>query len=241
MENSLPVALSRQDALWRQMDMIATNLANANTAGYKADRMIFSEFVDRTSPKDPPLSLVHDMTFLRDMSEGPIGDTGNPLDLAISGDGFFTVQTAKGPRYTRHGAFQLNNQSQITSLSGNPLLGAGGAPIQVPQGTETITITRDGTVSADGSTIGQIQLVSFASPQALVKEGNDLYDAKKQQPAPPVNAEIHQGSIEGSNVQGVVEMTRMINVVRNYQAANRLVETEHRRILDAIDGIVGKT
>lgn len=221
------------------MDGIATNLANVNTAGFKAEQMIFAEFVERTSRAGEPLSLVHDVSFLRDMSEGTMIGTGNPLDLAISGDGFFAVQTADGPRYTRHGAFRLDNLGQVVTLSGDPVQGAGGAPILVPQGTATITITRDGTVSADGNPIGQIQVVGFQAPQALTKEGNDLYNAEGQQPTPPANAEILQGTIEGSNVQGVVEMTRMIDVVRSYEAANRVIETEHRRILESIEAIVG--
>ena len=239
MENSLPVALSRQAVLARQMDVIATNLANASTAGFKAEHMIFSEFVEPASTTGEPLSMVHDTTLLRDMSEGTISGTDNPLDLAISGDGFFAVQTADGPRYTRHGAFRLDNLGQIVSVSGDPVQGVGGAPILVPQGTSTITITRDGTVSADSTPIGQIQLSAFEAPQALKKEGNDLYDAGDQQPVPPADAEVLQGMIEGSNVEGVVEMTRMIDVVRSYQSANRLIENEHRRILDSIEAIVG--
>jgi len=241
MENSLSVVLSRQTVLQRQMEAIATNLANANTAGFKAESMVFTEFLEPTARKDGPLSLVHDVTFLRDMSEGNMTGTENPFDLAISGDGFFTVRTANGERYTRHGAFQLDNLGQMVTLAGDPVLGTGGAPIVVPPGTAAVTITQDGTVSADAAQIGKVQVVTFEAPQALSKDGNGLYDPEGQAPQPSDEARVLQGTIENSNVQGVVEMTRMIDVVRSYQAAVRMADTEHQRIRDAIDVILGKS
>ena len=174
MENSLPVLLSRQGVLKRQMETIATNLANANTAGFKAEVMIFKEFEERTGEAGGKLSMVHDVTYLRDISQGEIRGTDNPLDLAISGEGFFVVEAPQGERYTRHGAFQLDNLGQLITLTGDPVLGAGGAPIVVPPGTERITITRDGTVSADGQEIGAVQVVTFEAPAALFKEGDSL-------------------------------------------------------------------
>jgi len=241
MENSFPVALSRQQVLARQMDTIATNLANINTAGFKAEQMIFTEFLDRTGIADgQPLSMVHDVAFLRDMSEGPLHETGNPLDLAIHGDGFFVIETDNGPRYTRHGAFQLDNQGRIVTLEGRPVLNETDSPIFVPPDTSTITIARDGTVSADTQVIGKIQVVTFETPQLLSKEGNGLYDAGEQRPQPAGEAEIMQGMIETSNVQAVAEMTRMIKVLRSYQSAAQLAETEHQRIMSAIEAIIGR-
>ncbi len=165
--------------------------------------------------------------------------TNNPLDLAISGDGYFAVQAPQGECFTRLGAFQLDNLGQLVTLAGAPVLGAGGAPITVPPSTSTITITRDGTVSADAVEIGNLRVVGFAEPQALSKDGGGLYDPKGQIPQPATDSEVLQGMIEGSNVKGVVEMTRMIEVVRSYQAAGKMAENEHRRILDAIEIIVG--
>ncbi len=239
MENTLSVVLSRQGVLARQMEMIATNLANTNTAGFKAEAIIFSEFLEPTAPRDDPLSMVHDVSFLRDMSEGNMTGTDNPLDLAISGEGFFAIDTPQGERFTRHGAFQLDNTGQIVTLAGAPLRGEGGAPIVVPPEASTITITRDGTVSADAAEIGRIEVVAFDQPQALSKDGNGLYDPKNQPSRAADNPTILQGMIEGSNVKGVAEMTRMIDVVRNYQSAGRMAETEHKRILEAIDVIIG--
>ena len=239
MENSLSVVLSRQGVLTRQLDVIATNLANANTSGFKAESIVFSEFLEPTTDSSPALSMVHDVTYLRDMSEGTMKSTNNPLDLAISGEGYFAVQAPQGERFTRLGAFQLNNLGQLVTLSGAPVLGAGGAPIAIPREASTITITRDGTVSADEAEIAKLRIVNFEAPQALSKDGGGLYDPKDQTPQPATDAEVLQGMIEGSNVKGVVEMTRMVEVVRSYQAAGKMAENEHRRILDAIDIILG--
>jgi flagellar basal-body rod protein FlgF len=238
MENSLIIALARQSVLGRQMDVIATNLANLETSGFKSEHMIFAEHLEKTSDGEI-LSLVHDVSFVRDLSEGHMVGTQSPLDLAIHGDGYFVVDTPEGERYTRHGVFQLDDTGQIVTTEGNPVLSSGGGPILVPLETSTITITRDGTVSADAEEIGKIKRVSFADPQALSKIGSGLYDAVGQTPQAAPDAEILQGMVENSNVKGVVEMTRMIDTVRSYQAAAKLADTEHERILDAIDALVG--
>ncbi len=237
MENSLTIALSRQSVLSRQMDVIATNLANLETAGFKAENMIFTELLEQTAEGEV-LSLVHDVSFVRDLSEGPMVGTQSPLDLAIHGQGYFVVDTPDGERYTRHGVFQLDDGGQIVTTEGHPVLNNGGAPIVVPLDTSRITITRDGTISADAQEIGQIKLVSFESPQALSKIGSGLYEAIDQTPTTDPDSEVLQGMVENSNVKGVVEMTRMIDTVRSYQAAAKLADTEHQRILDAIEALV---
>ncbi len=237
MENSLTVALARQSVLGRQMDVIATNLANLETAGFKAENMIFTEHLEQTAEGEI-LSLVHDVGFVRDLSEGPMVGTQSPLDLAIHGQGYFAVETPDGERYTRHGVFQLDDSGQIVTTEGHPVLNSGGAPITVPLETSTITITRDGTVSADAEEIGKIKLVGFENPQALSKTGSGLYEAIDQTATSDPDSEVLQGMVESSNVKGVVEMTRMVDTVRSYQAAAKLADTEHQRILDAIDALV---
>ncbi len=236
MENSLTIALARQSVLDRQMDVIATNLANLETAGFKAEHMIFSELIEQTSDEEF-LSIVHDVSFVRDLSEGPFTGTHSPLDLAIHGDGYFVVDTPDGERYTRHGVFQLDDNGKIVTTEGHPVLGSGGAPIAIPLDATDITITRDGTISADTNEIGRIKLVRFDDPQALSKAGSGLYDAEGQTPQPASDSEVVQGMVESSNVKGVVEMTRMIDTVRAYQAAAKLADTEHQRILGAIEAL----
>lgn len=237
MENSLTIALARQSVLERQMDVIATNLANLETAGFKSEHMIFTEHLEQTDDGEI-LSLVHDVSFMRDLSEGPMVGTQSPLDLAIHGDGYFAIDTEEGERYTRHGVFQLDDGGQVVTTEGHPVLNNAGAPITVPLNSSSITITRDGTISADAQEIGRIKLVSFDDPHALSKIGSGLYDAEGQTPLPAPDAEILQGMIENSNVKGVVEMTRMVDTVRSYQAAAKLADTEHQRILDAIEALV---
>lgn len=236
MENSLTIALARQSVLARQMDVIATNLANLETAGFKSEHMIFTELIEQTSEEEF-LSIVHDVSFVRDLAEGPLTGTHSPLDLAIHGDGYFVVDTPDGERYTRHGVFQLDDNGNIVTTEGHPVLGSSGAPIAIPLDATDIAITRDGTISADTNEIGRIKLVRFDDPQALSKVGSGLYDAKEQTPQPANGSEVLQGMVENSNVKGVVEMTRMIDTVRAYQAAAKLADTEHQRILDAIEAL----
>lgn len=237
MENSLVVALARQGVMTRQMEVIATNLANLTTAGFKAESLVFTEHLARTGDRQEALSLVHDVSVTRNLAAGPITETGNPLDLAIRGPGYFPVQTPDGPRYTRNGTFQLDDSGQIVTSEGHPLLGAGGAPMTVPPNASSIAFARDGTLSADAGPIGRLQVIQFENEQALTKLGGNLYDAGDQTPQPAPDAEIVPGAVEGANVSGVSEITRMIDTVRGYQAAARMAESEHQRILDAIEAL----
>ncbi len=237
MENSLTIALARQSVLERQMDVISTNLANLQTAGFKSENMIFSELIEKTDTGDF-LSIVHDVGFVRDLEEGPMVGTNSPLDLAIHGKGYFVVETPDGQRYTRHGIFQLDATGNIVTTEGHKLLNTGGAAITVPLDAGIISISRDGVISADAEEIGLIKLVRFDNEQALTKVGSGLYDAEGQTPRNAADAEILQGMVENSNVNGVVEMTRMIDTVRAYQAAGKLADSEHQRILDAIESLM---
>ena len=236
MENSLTIALARQTVLSRQMDVIATNLANITTSGYKAEQMIFTEIIETTSVGEF-ISIVHDVGVVRDLAEGPMTETDNPLDMAIHGEGFFVIQTPDGDRYTRHGVYLLDPGGRIVNTEGHLLLGSGGVAITIPIDTSTISIARDGTISADAREIGQIKIVRFANEQALTKIGSGLLDAGTQIPEPATDAQVIQGMIETSNVKGVTEMTQMINTVRSYQAAAKLADTEHQLILDAIEAL----
>lgn len=237
MENTLTVALARQSVLARQMDVIATNLANLETAGFKSENMIFSEIIEETSEGEF-LSIVHDVSFFRDVGEGPLVGTSAPLDLAVHGEGYFAVETTEGERYTRHGNFQLDDTGRIVTSDGHAVLNSGGAPIVIPPDAGDITVTRDGTVSANDAPIGQLKLVRFDDEQLLTKLGNGLYDAAGLPPLPATDSQVLQGMIEKSNVNGVVEITRMIDTVRSYEAAAKLADTEHQRILDAIEALM---
>src|SRR3984893_1843209 len=196
MENALLIGLSRQMVLERQMDVVANNVANVNTTGYKADRSLFQEFLtsgahqDNFLTADRRISYVQDRATFHDFSQGPTEETKNPLDVAVDGGGFLVVQTPAGERYTRDGALQINNQGQLVTAGGNPVLGSSG-PIVFQPTDKQVSIAADGNVTVlEGinridSVRGKLRLVSFAQAQRLLKEGSNLYSAGQGAAAQP--------------------------------------------------------
>ena len=237
MESPWLIAISRQVALRREMDVVANNIANVNTPAYKAERMLFSEYMVRPQ-KDAPLSFVEDKGMIRDLREGQLTKTGNPLDLALSGDGFFLVETEGGQRFTRSGRFQLNADGQIVNQLGHPVLSATGQPIIIPPDATDIAIAPDGVVSADTTAVGRIGVVNFDNPRAMRREANNIY-ATEEAPAPVEGARVLQGMLEESNVNAIQEMTNMIEVHRAYASNQRALQDEHERMRRAIRTIVG--
>ena len=238
MQNATYIALSRQMALQRQMDVVANNMANLSTPAFKGEQMIFSQYLVQP-PGNGPLAFVEDAGTVRDTRQGPITKTGNPLDFAISGQGFFSIQTPLGTRFTRNGHFQLDPQGQIVTGDGYALLADSGQPIIAPNNTRDISVAPDGTISVSqaGTTtqavIGKVQLVDFAVPQAVTPGANGLW-ATDQTPQ-PANGSLQQGMIEESNVQAVVELTRMMDVTRQSGMVKNFVDEEDQRRGNAID------
>ena len=244
MENMLLVGLSRQMTLERQMDVVANNVANINTTGFKADRSLFEEYLrspaheDNFARADRRVSFVQDRATFHDFAAGPSEQTKNPLDVAIDGGGFLVVQTPAGERYTRDGSFQINNQGQLVNASGYPVLGSGG-PIQFQQTDKQINIAADGNVTViEGagrvdSVRGKLRMVKFASPQALVKEGSNLYSGGAAQADTASRA--RQGYVEKSNVNSVLEMSRLIEVNRTYTQIASMLQQQHDLHRSAID------
>jgi len=238
MQNPTYIALSSEMALQRQADVVANNLANLSTPAFKGEEMLFSQFLLQP-PGSQPLAFVQDAGTARDLRQGPITNTGNPLDLAVQGPGYFTVQSPLGVRYTRNGHFQLDAQNQIVTNDGYPVLANSGLPIQVPSNAKDITIAHDGTISAsqNGSTaqvsVGRLQLVDFAVPQAVVPAANGLY--LTDQATQPATGTVQQGTIEESNVQAVVELTRLMAVTRASGNIKNFLDEESQRHLNAID------
>lgn len=241
MENPSYIALSQQLALRRQMDVIANNLANAATPSYKAERILFSELVAGHAPysgqngANAALSFVDEIGTLRDISTGNLTQTSNTFDLAINGPGYFVIETPAGQRYTRQGSFRLDAQGQIVTADGYPLLDQSNRPIAVPQGQARIEVTTTGQVATESGTLGQIRLVTFENEQAMKKAGAGLYESDADPLPPDPKSEIRQGMIEGSNVRSVFEITNMIDVLRRYQAAQRIIESEQELERKAID------
>ena len=236
MENAGYIALSRQMTLRREMDVIANNMANLNTPAYKGQSMLFVEYLE-TSDTGEKMSFVQDVSLVRNLTEGQMTSTDNPLDVAISGEGYFEIETPVGPRYTRDGVFQLNGNGEVVTASGQRVLGEGGTPITLPPNSAGVTITRDGTISTDQGPAGRLRVVRFENEQAMVKMEDGLYDADGQDPRPAEGAEVMQGMVEGSNVQGIIELTRMIETVRSYAATGKLVNDEHELLRRAIQAL----
>lgn len=246
MQNALLIGLSRQVVLERQMDVVANNLANINTNGFKAERSVFQEFLntgaheDNFQARDRRVSFVQDRAAYHDLSGGPLEETKNPLDIAIDGNAFLVVQTPQGERFTRDGSLTVNAQGQLVNGSGYPVLGTGG-PIVLQPTDKQLSFSPDGRVSVlEGTSVidsqrGKLRLVNFARPQSLQKEGGNLFSATTDQGAPDTKSMIRQGFVEKSNVNSVMEMTKMIEVSRTYSQIASLLQQQGDLHKNAID------
>jgi flagellar basal-body rod protein FlgF len=239
MDNSAYVALSRQTALSRQIDVIANNIANSSTPAFKGESVLFSEFLQKTGSGDS-VSMVRDKGTSRNTAEGPMQATGNSLDFAIRGDGYFVVQTADGNRYTRAGNFTLDSQGRLVTHDGDPILTTNSQPIQVRPTDGEITVSKDGTVSAGRRVLGRIDVVTFENPQQLRTRAGGLYESSEA-PTSVAKPQVLQGMIEGSNVQPVLEITRMIDLMRSFKSSQVMLETENDRQRRAISTIVSSS
>lgn len=226
MDNTLLIGLSQQMAMRRQMDIIANNMANMSTTAFKAEDVLLEEYpveVDTGDLQPLELSFVEDMSVIRNMTEGRLQTTGGSLDLAISGDAFFTVSTPEGERYTRNGHFMLDADGRIVTQDGRPLLGESGTEFVIRPDETDISIAHDGTLSTSAGTKGRIALVQFTNPSDMETIGSSLYKTD-QTPEPAQGAKITQGSLEESNVEPIVEMTKMLEMVRAYQSVTNMME-----------------
>lgn len=229
MQNAQLVSLSRQVALERQMDVVANNLANINTTGFKAESLMMGAVTMPTAADNDfggdntQVSYTEDWASIHDMTNGPLDQTGNPLDVAISGPGFLTVQTPQGTRYTRNGALALDASGTLVDFDGNPIVGDGG-PIHFTAADTNIAIAKDGTITSSQGTKGKLAIVEFADAQQLTRDGHNLWNGTGG--TPPKTTTIVQGAIEKSNVSGVTEMANMIRVERAYQQMADLMQQQ---------------
>jgi flagellar basal-body rod protein FlgF len=229
MENALLVGLSRQMALSNELDVIANNIANIDTTGFKSDNAAFGEYLmprasDQDFPgKDRRVSFVQDRATWIDFSPGAITHTGDPLNVAIDGNAYLTVQTPRGQRYTRNGALSTNAEGQLVTGEGYQVLGENG-PITLQSTDHDVAISPNGIVTVrEGSSTadsprGRLQLVGFDRPQSLQKDGGSTFLAPAGVNAgpPPAGTRLIQGALERSNVNAVAEMARMIQITRSY-------------------------
>jgi flagellar basal-body rod protein FlgG len=227
-----------------RLESVSQNLANVNTPGYKAERLVFEVRpldLDVHAALDPVLgetaAQVMAVASVRDFSQGPVRLSGNPLDLAINGRGFFAVTTPRGERYTRQGAFARDAEGYLVTASGNRVQGEGG---DLRLGDGEVAIAEDGTVTVDDEVVGRIRVVDAGDPPALVAEGASLFvpvrGAAAAAPLPADAVRLQAGAIEGANVDPVAGLVELIEVARGFdsymQALRRIDELAGRAITD---------
>lgn len=228
MNSGMYSALSGNVAAMKRLEIISNNLANANTPGFKKDRMLFESMLNgNVNPPAVPNGktadpiLQKDSVFI-DYSQGPVAQTGNTFDLAIDGDGFFAVNTPNGTAYTRQGNFRMAGDGTLVTVDGFPVMGQNG-PINI-QGSR-VEIDAQGVVTVDGTQAGTINIVDFPKPYKLTKGEGTLFTPANPQVTPQAaKAEIRQGYLEGSNVETIGEMVRMIETNRYFEACSKVIQ-----------------
>ena len=230
MDNALYVGLSRQIVLRREMDIVANNIANLDTNGFKVESLM-----QKTEPTEPavtlggprPVKFVAADGVARDFGQGTLSKTGAPLDMAIDGQGFFHVQGPNGPRFTRDGGFTTDPTGRLVTQAGLPVLDEGGGEIVIDAEKGEVSIGPDGSMSQGEERVGKVGMFTFANPGALEKSGDNLFrNASNLTPQPATDARLRQGMLESSNVKPVLEITRMVEVSRAYEQTTRMMDSE---------------
>lgn len=234
MPNTIFAGLSQQIAVERQMEIVANNIANASTPGYRAQHIVFSEYMKGGNSQvdvegGDKLSLVLDYGHYQSNLQGSIKQTANPLNIALEGPGYIGVQTNDGVAFTRAGNFKLDGNGDLITAHGDRISSLGGGTLTIPAEAQEIKISQDGTISTELGIVGQIMINEFENDQELEAIGHGLYSAGDDQGIPATDTIAIQGAIEGSNVQAVVEITRMIEILRSYQRTQSMINTEHER------------
>jgi flagellar basal-body rod protein FlgF len=225
--------LNRQSGLMREMEVVANNIANASTTGFRREGVVFSEYVAALG-QDPSLSMAHASGRHVDLSQATLTQTGGSFDFAIQGEGFFLVETPQGERLTRAGSFTPNAEGEVVTPDGHRLLDAGGAPVFVPPDAR-IALGSDGTLSADGAPLAQIGLWRPVDPMALRHQSGTLFEGGEIEPVE--GGTIVQGMLEESNVQPVSEIARMIEVQRAYELGQKFLDAEDDRVRGVIQAL----
>jgi flagellar basal-body rod protein FlgF len=218
MDSIAAMAASGMRSRMESLDLLANNIANASTGGYKADREFYSLYAAADADADNGTTMPVIEKQYTDLSQGMLQPTGNSLDVALSGAGFFAVQGPGGPLYTRNGNFRLASDGKLISAEGYPVRGTGGAAITLP-GTQPIEISSDGTVMQGGKAIGQLQIADFTSGAGLAKQGNNYFRAADPagQVAIPQGTSVEQGKLEASNSGTAESAVRLISIMRQFE------------------------
>lgn len=234
MQASLYVALSAQVALEKRLSTVALNVANAGTAGYRADALKFETFLSNAGQGNVAFSSVGETFIAR--NAGQLTRTDNPLDVAVEGDAWLGIETATGTVYTRDGRLQMVESGEVQTLAGNPVLDAGGTPILLNPDDGPPLITRDGMITQNDFQVGAIGLFAIEANARLTRHGNS--GVVPDRPAEPVldftENGVVQGHVEGSNVNPMLELTKLIMVSRTFDSASAMIEKSESALQEAI-------
>lgn len=240
MDNINYIALSRQMALWKQMDIVSNNMANMNTSGFKQDDALFTSFLvetpEATGIGRTPLYFTEDYGSFQNFTEGAFEETGNTFDLAIKGDAFFCLETSAGEMYTRKGQFSLDSDGKLVTNDGAIVLSENNEPFFFAPGETEITITESGDVMTENGVIGRLKLATFADNQKLLKVAGTMFENTdgNLMEIGNNNIRVAQGVIEKSNVNPIEEMTKLIKVQRSYEYVQQMIDNEHDRLSNTI-------
>ena len=239
MDISSYVLLSQETALRRRMDVAANNLANMNTVGFKREQPVFREYVEKTDSAVKPAkqtSFVLDYGAVHDFSQGGFQATGNPLDLMIEGQGYFSVQASDGSTaYTRAGQLKMLPTGELATSSGNKVLGEGGKPITIPQeAANQVSIGKDGTVNGPGGPFGRVTVTQF-DEAGVDPRGDGLFSGTGGRELPSEQTHLVSGGLEGSNVNAIQETTDMVEILRADQTSQNLSQSMNDMRKSAID------
>jgi flagellar basal-body rod protein FlgF len=236
METAGYATLSRQSGLLREMRVVANNIANAATTGYRSEGLIFSEYV-KSAPGQESLSMARANIHNTSLEQGQLTKTNGTFDFAIEGDAFFMVETPQGERLTRAGAFSSNAAGDLVTMDGYRVLDAGRAPVFVPTDAESVQVGADGTISADGQPLGQIGLFKPLEKHTMYREDGVMFrvDGDIEE---ALDGRVLQGFLEGSNVNAIHQLSRLVEIQRAYEMGQSFLTTEDERIRAAIKNLI---
>lgn len=241
MENAILVAMSNQIANRRSLDIVANNIANMNTTGFKAENVLFEQILQEVGSGNEvgsEISFVQDKAVFRNFEDGTLVETGGAIDVALSGKGFFVVDTPEGQRYTRNGNFKLDEDGRLVTSEFHPVLDVNGSEITIGPDESDIQIAKDGSIETSLGPKTSLNVVTFENLNDMRKIGASMYETE-QDPFPADNVAVHQGMIETSNVQPILEVTKMIEVSRAYQSAASIIsdaEDLQRKAVNELSG-----
>ncbi|MCV2867056.1 flagellar hook-basal body complex protein [Defluviimonas sp. WL0002] len=236
MDNAVYATLNRQAGLMQEMRAIANNIANASTTGFRKEGVIFAEYVASLGEDEPALAMADGVARMVDLRNGTLAPTGGALDIAIEGEGFFRLATPEGDRLTRAGSFTLSPEGELVTADGAAVLDAGAATIVIPSDGGRPSIARDGTVSLNGVPVAQIGIYAPTDPSSLIHAGGTRFSVEGPLEAVS-DPRMFQGFLEGSNVEPVQEIARMIEVQRAYEMGQGFLDREDSRIRAVIEAL----